>query len=78
MGKFGTLRCGTSANYCSITPWIINLGYQNCFISAAFVGLAACSAVFVVIKFGKALRVRSAPRYAELVADDKRVQGVAS
>ncbi|KAH6951526.1 major facilitator superfamily domain-containing protein [Fusarium avenaceum] len=61
-----------------ITPWIINLGYQNCFISAAFVSLAACSAVFVVIKFGKALRVRSAPKYAELVADDKRVQGVAS
>ncbi|KAM0287141.1 hypothetical protein ACHAO9_007899 [Fusarium lateritium] len=61
-----------------ITPWIINLGYQNCFMSAAFIGLAACSAVFVVIKFGKALRVRSAPRYAELVADDKRVQGVAS
>ncbi|SPJ78071.1 related to transporter protein HOL1 [Fusarium torulosum] len=61
-----------------ITPWIINLGYQNCFISAAFIGLAACSAVFVVIKFGKALRARSAPRYAELVADDKRVQGVAS
>ncbi|KAF4954714.1 hypothetical protein FSARC_12025 [Fusarium sarcochroum] len=44
-----------------ITPWIINLGYQNCFISAAFMGLAACSAVFVVIKFGKALRARSAP-----------------
>ncbi|KAM0350573.1 hypothetical protein ACHAPU_003057 [Fusarium lateritium] len=61
-----------------VTPWIINMGYQNCFISAAFIGLAACSAVFVMIKFGKALRARSAPRYAELVADDKRIAGLAS
>ncbi|KAF5231155.1 hypothetical protein FAUST_9461 [Fusarium austroamericanum] len=60
-----------------ITPWITNLGYQNCFVSAAFVALAACSAVFVIIKYGKALRVRTAPRYHKLVADDKRVMGVA-
>ncbi|RGP76709.1 transporter hol1 [Fusarium longipes] len=55
-----------------ITPWITNLGYQNCFISAAFVALAACSAVFVIIKYGKTLRVRTAPRYHKLVADDKK------
>ncbi|CZS81431.1 unnamed protein product [Fusarium graminearum] len=60
-----------------ITPWITNLGYQNCFVSAAFVALAACSAVFAIIKYGKALRVRTAPRYHKLVADDKRVMGVA-
>ncbi|CEI61854.1 unnamed protein product [Fusarium venenatum] len=60
-----------------ITPWITNLGYQNCFVSAAFVALAACSAVFVIIKYGKALRVRTASRYHKLVADDKRVMGVA-
>ncbi|EKJ75118.1 hypothetical protein FPSE_04676 [Fusarium pseudograminearum CS3096] len=60
-----------------ITPWITNLGYQNCFVSAAFIALAACSAVFVIIKYGKALRVRTAPRYHKLVADDKRVMGVA-
>ncbi|KAM0304687.1 hypothetical protein ACHAPM_002794 [Fusarium culmorum] len=60
-----------------ITPWITNLGYQNCFVSAAFVALAACSAVFVIIKYGKALRVRTAPRYHKLVADDKRVMGLA-
>ncbi|KAM0396974.1 hypothetical protein ACHAQC_004501 [Fusarium culmorum] len=60
-----------------ITPWITNLGYQNCFVSAAFAALAACSAVFVIIKYGKALRVRTAPRYHKLVADDKRVMGVA-
>ncbi|KAI1070986.1 hypothetical protein LB507_011064 [Fusarium sp. FIESC RH6] len=61
-----------------ITPWITNLGYQNCFISAAFVALAACSAVFIIIKYGKALRVRTAPRYHKLVADDKRVMGLTS
>jgi hypothetical protein len=59
----------------SITPWITNMGYQNCFISAAVVGLVACSSFFVMIKFGKALRGRSAQRYAELVMDKKRVTG---
>jgi hypothetical protein len=59
-------------NY-SITPWITNMGYQNCFISAAVIGLVACSSFFVMIKFGKALRCRSAQRYAELVRNEKRV-----
>ncbi|KAF5685960.1 HOL1-like transporter [Fusarium circinatum] len=61
-----------------ITPWITNMGYQNCFTSAAFIALAACSACFVMIKFGKLLRQRSAPRYKELVDDDKRVAGIAT
>ncbi|KAI1024216.1 hypothetical protein LB504_005312 [Fusarium proliferatum] len=61
-----------------ITPWITNTGYQNCFISAAFIALAACSACFVMIKFGKLLRQRSAARYKELVDDDKRVAGIAT
>ncbi|KAF5984115.1 transporter protein HOL1 [Fusarium bulbicola] len=60
-----------------ITPWITDMGYQNCFIAAAFIALAACSACFVMIKFGKLLRQRSAPRYKELVDDDKRVAGIA-
>lgn len=61
-----------------ITPWITNMGYQNCFISAAFIALAACSACFVMIKFGKLLRQQSAARYKELVDDDKRVAGIAT
>lgn len=78
MGKSSSPGTGYFANkHHSITPWITNLGYQNCFVSAAFVALAACSAVFVIIKYGKALRVRTAPRYHKLVADDKRVMGVA-
>lgn len=48
----------------------MNLGYQNCFISAAFVGLAASSVFLVMVKFGKGLRVRSANKYFELVKVD--------
>jgi len=51
----------------SITPWLTNMGVQNCFISAAFVGLAACSVFLVMIKWGKGFRVRSAPKYWQLV-----------
>jgi hypothetical protein len=54
----------------SITPWLTNLGYQNCFISAAFVGMAASSVFFVMVKYGKAFRVRSASKYQELVSRD--------
>ncbi|KAL5358751.1 major facilitator superfamily domain-containing protein [Aspergillus floccosus] len=50
-----------------ITPWIENLGYQNCFVSAAFIGMA-CSAIFLVmVKFGKPLRARSREEYWKLV-----------
>ncbi|KAG7403375.1 putative MFS-type transporter [Fusarium oxysporum f. sp. rapae] len=53
-----------------ITPWVTNMGYQNCFTSAALIGLVTCSAFFVMIKFGKALRCRSARRYAELATEE--------
>ncbi|KAL2004918.1 hypothetical protein VTN00DRAFT_2768 [Thermoascus crustaceus] len=53
-----------------ITPWVENLGYQNCFISAAFIGMA-CAAVFLVmIKWGKTFRERSRERYWELVVEN--------
>lgn len=39
-----------------ITPWLENLGYQNCFISVAFVGLGICSVFLVMIKWGKKFR----------------------
>ncbi|KAE8354139.1 putative MFS transporter [Aspergillus coremiiformis] len=53
-----------------ITPWIDNLGYQNCFISAAFIGMA-CAAVFLVmIKYGKTFRMRSRERYWNLVVEN--------
>lgn len=59
-----------AVNY-GITPWITNLGYQNCFLSAAFVGLAASSVFLVMIKFGKGLRVKSSSKYWEIVNGDK-------
>ncbi|KAI8959558.1 MFS general substrate transporter [Daldinia sp. FL1419] len=39
-----------------ITPWLDNLGYQNCFISVAFIGLAICSVFLVMVKWGKKFR----------------------
>ncbi|KAH6658748.1 major facilitator superfamily domain-containing protein [Truncatella angustata] len=39
-----------------ITPWLENLGYQNCFISAAFVALMICSVYIVMIIWGKIFR----------------------
>ncbi|KAH8648440.1 major facilitator superfamily domain-containing protein [Xylariales sp. PMI_506] len=40
----------------AITPWVTNLGYRDCFVSAAFVGLAICSAFLVMVKWGKKFR----------------------
>ncbi|KAI8716441.1 hypothetical protein NCS52_00938000 [Fusarium sp. LHS14.1] len=50
-----------------VTPWIQNLGYQNCFISAAVIGLFASSAFLVMVKWGKSLRQASSARYWLLV-----------
>lgn len=50
-----------------ITPWVTNMGLQNCFITAAFVGLAQVCTVFVMIKYGKGLRRKSVGRYAKYV-----------
>lgn len=56
---------------CSITPWLRNLGYQNCFISAAFVGMAASAVFLVMMKYGKAMRIRSSDKYYSIVNTDK-------
>ncbi|GKZ24801.1 hypothetical protein AbraCBS73388_011805 [Aspergillus brasiliensis] len=53
-----------------ITPWVNHLGYQNCFISAAFVGMA-CAAVFLVmIKWGKTFRMQSRDKYWRIVEEN--------
>lgn len=54
-----------------ITPWIMNMGVQNCFISAAFVGLAFSSAFFIMIVWGKRIRERSRVKYWKIVAENK-------
>jgi MFS family permease len=58
-----------------ITPWLTTLGYKNCFISAAFVGMAASSVFFFMIIFGKKFRVKSAARYWEIVRAKKSKAG---
>jgi hypothetical protein len=50
-----------------ITPWVENMGYQDCFISAAFVGLACVSTFLVMCKYGKTLRKRSSGKYWAIV-----------
>lgn len=59
-----------------ITPWIDGMGTQNCFISAAFVGMAACAVFLVMVKWGKDFRIRSKAEYWALVQDGKE-KGVA-
>jgi MFS family permease len=59
-----------AVNY-GITPWLTDLGYQNCFLSAAFVGLAASSVFLLMIKFGKRLRIKSSGTYWSIVNADK-------
>ncbi|EKV17447.1 MFS transporter, putative [Penicillium digitatum PHI26] len=53
-----------------ITPWIENMGYQNCFISAAFIGMACASVFLFMIKFGKTFRERSREKYWKLVQEN--------
>lgn len=50
-----------------ITPWLVDLGYQNCFISAAFVGMAASSVFLLMIWKGKSLREKYRVKYWTLV-----------
>jgi MFS family permease len=50
-----------------ITPWLDNLGTQNCFISAAFIGLVVSAVFLLVIKFGKGWRESRRIKYWTLV-----------
>jgi hypothetical protein len=50
-----------------ITPWVQDMGLQNCFITAAFVGLAQVLSVWLMIKYGKGLREKSVGRYGKYV-----------
>ncbi len=50
-----------------ITPWLDGLGTQNCFVSAAFVGLAVSAVFLIVISQGKKWRESRRIRYWNLV-----------
>lgn len=47
----------------AITPWLDRLGYQNCFVSVALVGLAMCSVFLAMVRWGKRFREASRVRY---------------
>ena len=53
----------------SVTPWVVNLGYQDAFILGAFAGLAHDLTIFPVMKWGRALRQRSAEKYWNVVKE---------
>lgn len=52
-----------------ITPWVQDMGLQNCFITAAFVGMAQVATIFGIMRYGKELRVKSIPRYGRYVEE---------
>jgi hypothetical protein len=52
-----------------ITPWVENLGLQNCFVSAAFIGMVASSAFLIMIVWGKKFRENSRVEYWNLVGE---------
>ena len=56
-----------------ITPWLENLGLQNCFISAAFVGMAASLSFLIMIKWGKKFREAKRTKYWSLVRENIRL-----
>jgi hypothetical protein len=55
-----------AVNY-GLTPWTTNMGLQNAFLVAAFVGMAQCATFFIFVKYGKQLRRTSSARYAKYV-----------
>ncbi|KAI9743624.1 MAG: hypothetical protein M1818_002940 [Claussenomyces sp. TS43310] len=61
-----------AVNY-GITPWVTNMGYQNAFIVAAFVGLAQVCTFLAVVKWGKSWRVASKARYYRYVKESENL-----
>ncbi|EXJ88082.1 hypothetical protein A1O1_05010 [Capronia coronata CBS 617.96] len=52
----------------AITPWV-KLGYQDAFIIAAFMSMAACLVFLVMVVWGKQMRVKTAHLYRKFVKD---------
>ncbi|MCJ1256428.1 hypothetical protein MMC24_004249 [Lignoscripta atroalba] len=46
-----------------LTPWITDMGLQNAFVVAAFVGLAQVLTFLIFVKYGKRMRKASVGRY---------------
>ncbi|PQE16699.1 mfs transporter protein [Rutstroemia sp. NJR-2017a BBW] len=54
-----------------ITPWVTDMGYQNAFITAAFVGLAQVLTFLAVVKWGKSWRDKTKGRYYKYVQENE-------
>ncbi|KAG9235562.1 major facilitator superfamily domain-containing protein [Amylocarpus encephaloides] len=54
-----------------ITPWLTDLGYQNCFISAAMIALASSLVFLIFVKWGKGMRISSKDRYWRMVKESE-------
>ncbi|RDW73592.1 hypothetical protein BP5796_07034 [Coleophoma crateriformis] len=50
-----------------ISPWIAGMGLQNAYITAGFVSFITTATFFIMIKWGKTFRQRSAVQYWSLV-----------
>lgn len=57
----------------AVTPWVTNMGFQNAFLVAAFVGLAQVLTFLIFIKWGKAIRISSAQQYRNEVERAERL-----
>lgn len=50
-----------------ITPWLTAMGYRNTFITVACISFVWNASLFVMVRFGRGLRIRSAERYRRAV-----------
>ncbi|CUM65861.1 uncharacterized protein PRCAT00003510001 [Priceomyces carsonii] len=66
---------GFAINY-GISPWVTNMGYQNCFITAAFVCLACFSTSLLMIATGPYWRKKSKNLYWNLVTKKHLREGI--
>lgn len=51
----------------SLTPWVINMGYRNAFLVAAFAAMAQVASTGIFIKYGRRMRKASVPKYLRYV-----------
>ncbi|CAI6097655.1 unnamed protein product [Clonostachys chloroleuca] len=54
-----------------ITPWVMNLGYRNAFLVAAFTALAQTAMFLVFIKWGRQIRKAGVSKYLKYVQQVK-------
>jgi hypothetical protein len=56
-----------------VTPWVLNMGYQNSFLLGAGAAVLQVSLFLIFIKWGPAIRAASAERYRNEVERAERL-----